>query len=109
MKEINNDIIGNKTKDELIRNMSFKFKDNTRLIEVSISLLLNPSIPNMVHSISYAVKIYDNYNDLYASDIIVSTDDKETLLREIKEANIDESIINKVIDYIETEYGIKVK
>lgn len=109
MKEINNDIIGSKINDELIRNMSFKFKDNTRLIEVSISLLLNPSIPNMVHSISYAVKIYDNYNDLYASDIIVSIDDKESLLRASKEANIDEAIINKVIDYIETEYGIKVK
>lgn len=109
MKEINNDITGSKINDELIRNRRFKFKDNIRLIEANISLLLNPSIPNMDHSISYAVKIYDNHNDLYASDTIVSTYDKESLLREIKEANIYESIINKVTDYIETEYGIKVK
>ena len=54
MKEIN---------DELIRNRRFKFKDNIRLIEANISLLLNPSIPNMDHSISYDVKIYDNHND----------------------------------------------
>lgn len=81
MREINNDIIGSKTKDELIRNMSFKFKDNIRLIEANISLLLNPSIPNMDHSISYDVKIYDNHNDLYASDTIVSTYDKRIFIK----------------------------